>query len=307
MGDFQLLVVENDPTYIHLITQKLSDSYRLLVAKSAAKAMDVLNNNRINILLININLPDNCGLELCKKIKSDRKKYGDINIVFMIGDMTNGEPQEGVKLGASDYLLKPFDAHVLQTRIDIQTKLLRHSYLLENLAHLDGLTEIPNRQAFELTLPEVWARAQRDRSSLSLALVDLDYFKQFNDSYGHHLGDDVLIKLAQCFADTFKREADFYARYSDEVFVVLLFGCQLQNALNCIDELQHKFAQLAIKHEHSEASELVTFSAAVCTANPGVNEISEFLPSTMKLLDDAKSQGRAKVLGEDLIPICIKN
>ena len=299
-GDFQLLVVENDPTYLHLITQILGDSYRLLVAKSTAKALDLLNRNRIHILLISVNLPDNAGLDFCKQIKSERKKYGDINIVLMSNGSSPEVQLNGLKLGASDYIVKPFDGLALLTRIKLQGKLLRRAHLLEQLALLDELTEIPNRQAFDNQLPEVWSRAQQARSYLSLVFVDIDYFKQFNDSYGHLAGDELLSQLAQCFVDSFKRESDFYARYNNEQFAVLLFGCELADAVACIENLLEKFRQLDIKHEHSEAADVATCSAGVCTANPGTEDMAQLVPATTKMLQQAKTNGRARVVGGQL-------
>jgi diguanylate cyclase (GGDEF)-like protein len=294
--EFQILVVEDDPTHLHLITNCLKNDYRILIAKTQAKAFELLNNNHIDALLLDINLPDGNGFNICNEVKSNRSKYGDISIIFMTSEESASDEAYGLKIGANDYIRKPYNDDVLRARVDLQIKLLRRTQLLAQLVKLDGLTEIPNRRAFDEQLTKEWLRAKRDKVSLSLAMIDIDYFKQFNDTYGHPAGDKCLKKMAKCLVRTIQRSSDFYARFGGEEFAIILYGTELTDANKILKQLLQRFSNLGIKHEKSDVDSVVTFSAGVCTAQPYSDALDGFLEFTDGLLYQAKEQGRARVI-----------
>jgi diguanylate cyclase (GGDEF)-like protein/PAS domain S-box-containing protein len=175
---------------------------------------------------------------------------------------------------------------------------LRAAYReLETLASLDGLTRIPNRRLFDDRLEEEWRRARRGHSPISLMLIDVDYFKSFNDHYGHISGDDCLRRVAAALADRLRRHEDFLARYGGEEFAVILPDTDHQGALALAEKMRAGVEALAIPHEHSEVSPHVTISVGVAEIRgPAPDLPSRHLVETAdRALYDAKHQGRNRV------------
>ena len=294
---YQVLLVEDDPANLHIITSCLGDDYHLVIAKTRKKALELLKDKPIDICLLDINLPDGNGFEICTHIRSKRNIYGDLVIIFMTGLDSAGDESTGLRLGANDYIHKPINCLVLKARVDLQCELIRKTRLLSQVVNIDSLTEIPNRRALDDRLENEWNRAKRDKVPISLALLDIDYFKQFNDTYGHPAGDLCLKKLAWTLGQSFQRSSDFYARYGGEEFAVILSGAESLGAINKLKQTLRLFSEHNIPHSDSKVANIVTFSAGVSTASPAAEEIELFLSSADKLLYQAKEQGRNQICG----------
>ncbi len=292
---YRILIIEDDPTQLHLISGCLRYDYAISVAKTQQAGLAILATGNIDIVLLDITLPDGSGFEICRELRSNKGLYGEIAIIFMTGHDSMDDEVHGLRLGANDYIRKPFNYSVLRARIELQVQLLRKTQLLSQLANLDGLTEIPNRRAFDERLNNEWNRAKRDHLPLSLAILDIDYFKEYNDNYGHSAGDDCLKKLANCLRQTIGRSADFFARYGGEEFVIILYNAPIEDARALMQRILHNFRQLAIVHEHSQASSIVTFSAGVTTAYPVADQFSAFFDSADRYLYHAKTAGRNRI------------
>lgn len=294
--NYLILVVEDDATHLHLITSCLSENYRILIAKTRAKAIELLTTNDVDILLLDINLPDGNGFNICKEVKSSRSLYGEVSVIFMTSEESASDEAFALSIGGNDYIRKPFNDQVLIARVELQASLIRKTQLLAQLVKLDGLTEIPNRRAFDEQLTLEWNRAKRDKTSLSLSIIDIDYFKEYNDTYGHPAGDKSLKLMAKCLKDSIQRSADFFARYGGEEFVVILYGALPENPKMIMERLLQRFIKLNIPHSASTVSSVLTFSAGICTAFPEHDELAKFLPCADSLLYQAKEQGRARIV-----------
>jgi diguanylate cyclase (GGDEF)-like protein len=251
----------------------------------------------VDILLLDIKLPDGDGMELCREVMSNNDQYGDVRVVFMTGLTSADDEVRGLNLGASDYIHKPINSAVLFARVRLQAQLIRRNELLANLARIDGLTEIPNRRAFDTQLSNEWSRAKREESSLVLAIVDIDHFKLFNDHYGHPEGDKCLHAVAQFFTKTFKRGSDFVARYGGEEFAILLSGLDLNTAMQLFEKAQRDIEALGILHEVSPTKPTVSFSAGLCYTAPNSSSPDGFLAQADQQLYKAKKLGRAQTQG----------
>jgi len=168
---------------------------------------------------------------------------------------------------------------------------------LSRLANLDGLTQIPNRRRFDEYLNLEWQRHQRQQQTISLLLIDIDYFKAYNDFYGHQRGDECLIQVAQTVASSLQRPTDLAARYGGEEFVIVLPHTSPQGALTVAESVQSAIASLQISHQKSAISKYITLSIGVATIIPS----SEYSPEDLiKTADDclyqAKKKGRNKIL-----------
>jgi diguanylate cyclase (GGDEF)-like protein len=185
----------------------------------------------------------------------------------------------------------------LEHRVEERTnELMIANRQLESLVNLDGLTHIANRRRFNNYLEIEWQRHQREQRPLALILMDIDYFKRYNDSYGHQGGDDCLIQVAQVIAQTPKRPTDLTARYGGEEFVIVLCNTDTEGALKIADAVQTAIADLAIPHE-TYVNNYVTLSMGVASLIPISGQNPESLISYAdKALYTAKDQGRNRAI-----------
>lgn len=298
---YQILIVEDDPVNISVILNCIGNQYQLYIAKTREKAFQIIETTAIDLVLLDINLPDGNGFEICKELIDHKHIYGDMHVVFMTGMAQPEDEARGINLGANDYITKPINETVLKARVNLQIKLIRQTELLSNLARIDGTTEVNNRRAFDDHLQTEWNRSQRDQTPISLCLLDIDFFKQYNDTYGHPAGDDCLRNLAKCLKTNFQRGSDFVARYGGEEFAIILNKTDAAMSEHLIQKLLDDFIEFKILHEKSTVSEFVTFSAGISSIVPRGNTTPEMLlASADKQLYKAKAAGRARVCAQVL-------
>ncbi|MDY6900532.1 MAG: diguanylate cyclase, partial [Cyanobacteriota bacterium] len=175
----------------------------------------------------------------------------------------------------------------------IAEKLKIANYQLQKLADSDGLTGLANRRYFDNYLQQEWKRLSRERAFLSLIMCDVDYFKNYNDTYGHQLGDECLRRIATVLKKSIKRPADLVARYGGEEFTILLPNTDLQGTIHLAEKIRLKIKSLNISHLDSDISDCVTLSLGVATTIPRINNSPQTLIAAAdKMLYGAKSAGR---------------
>jgi diguanylate cyclase (GGDEF)-like protein/PAS domain S-box-containing protein len=164
---------------------------------------------------------------------------------------------------------------------------------LEHLAAIDGLTQVPNRRFFDQTIEREWSRLERTGEPLSLILCDVDFFKLFNDTYGHQSGDDCLRAVAKALNETAHRGGDYIARYGGEEFVAILPATDQNGAVHVAEKIRLAVQQLGIEHKSSEVAPCITLSLGVATVIPSPSTTPELLIKYAdKALYTAKSSGR---------------
>ncbi|MEB3293175.1 MAG: diguanylate cyclase [Synechococcales bacterium] len=168
---------------------------------------------------------------------------------------------------------------------------------LEKLVYLDGLTQIANRRRFDEWIQREWAVAKREQTPISLILCDVDYFKQYNDTYGHQLGDDCLCFVADAIAQSVRRPADLAARYGGEEFVVVLPNTRAEGAIQVVKSIQAYLDQVCIPHERSQVSSHVTLSFGITSLIPTeANRLDIFIETADRALYQAKQAGRNRYM-----------
>ncbi|MBE9167388.1 diguanylate cyclase [Pleurocapsales cyanobacterium LEGE 06147] len=168
---------------------------------------------------------------------------------------------------------------------------------LQNLATIDSLTQIPNRRRFDEYLNQEWDRLTREQEPLSLLLCDVDFFKRYNDTYGHQAGDSCLRIVAQTISRTAKRASDLVARYGGEEFTVILPNTNLSGAIKIAEAIQQQIENLQILHPQSDVSEFVTVSIGVVSQVPTLNDsVENLIAKADRALYLAKAQGRNRVV-----------
>jgi diguanylate cyclase (GGDEF)-like protein len=172
--------------------------------------------------------------------------------------------------------------------------------LLNELAQRDGLTGLYNRRIFDDYVLRIWRQSRREDVAIELVFVDIDYFKIYNDLYGHQAGDDCLKRVAQTIARCAKRPFDFCARYGGEEFVLVLYGPPDDYARALPEQIRYDVMDLAIEHEGSQAGDFVTVSVGVALARPGSGRsLAGAIQAADEALYRAKQEGRNRVIFKD--------
>jgi len=167
---------------------------------------------------------------------------------------------------------------------------------LERLATTDGLTQVANRRRLNEYLEQIWHLLAREQRPLSLIMCDIDFFKLYNDSYGHQQGDACLQYVAKALQDSIKRASDLVARYGGEEFAVVLPYTEVAGAEHVADSMKTAVHALQIPHKSSKVSDYVTLSVGVATTQPSIDlSLDQFVSATDKALYKAKKQGRNRI------------
>lgn len=294
----KILVAHDAELNRQMLADLLVDQYSVITAQSGEQALALALSLLPDLILMGVEMQGLDGYEVLRQLKAD-ERTASIGVIFVTSKGTPEDEERGLLLGASDYIIMPFHAAVVKARVALHLQLSRQRRMLEALANVDGLTEIPNRRQFDTTLTQEWARSTRSGQPLSLALMDVDFFKQYNDLYGHAMGDRVLKAVATALRQGMKRHGDLVARYGGEEFVLVMPDTTLLGAQDLADKMREAIASLGIPHEHSSVASIVTVSVGVaCKAS----EILDTRDDLLKLADDrlyrAKASGRNRTISQ---------
>ena len=288
-----ILVVDDMTTTLLLIHDLLKDTYEVKIAKSGTKALEILNApNDIDLILLDVELPDINGYEVCKILKNnDQTKK--IPIIFVTARNSEADEEYGLNLGAIDYITKPFNKTITKLRLKNYLDLKIKNDMLEKLSMYDGLTNIRNRRFFDETFEKTFNEIKRDKKSLAVLMIDIDFFKPYNDNYGHGQGDETLRKVAKALEKTIKRASDFVARYGGEEFVILLKNIDKTGLQTVAKNLLEAIRELKITHEYSKVEDFVTVSIGVsyCSCPDEITK-TELLLKADEALYNVKNSGR---------------
>jgi diguanylate cyclase (GGDEF)-like protein len=296
-------VVDDEKMNIELLHHGLKDLYTVIAVKEGGIAFDVAKRERPDLILLDIIMPDMDGYEICKLLKNDPETK-DIAIIFVTGKDALEDELIGLNLGAIDYFRKPLSTALVRARIKNQIELIQKTRQLEEMAWVDGLTGIWNRRMFNTKFAEACRYAQRNKRAISVMLIDIDYFKQYNDNYGHAAGDEVLVKVAKALLLGAGRPFDTVARYGGEEFIILLNDVHPQDGALVGEKVRELVEGLDIEHKFSSIHKVLTVSVGVASSG----QTNEFIDqeALLKLADkclyEAKGAGRNCVISTDFRP-----
>lgn len=253
--------------------------------KEACEKLKQLDHSDLELILLDIMMPDKDGIEALACIKNELE-MPDIPVI-MVTALSDVETLErAFNAGAVDYITKPVRRVELNARVNSVINLYREKRArvkrekeleealnqlaetnekLETLATIDELTQLPNRRLLNETLQSEWKRARRNGAYLSLIILDIDYFKNYNDTYGHQKGDECLRTIAGKLDELMLRPGDFAARYGGEEFAVILPGADRVGAVAVAERIRVGIHDLGIPHADSSISEYVTVSLGTAT------------------------------------------
>lgn len=331
-----ILLVDDKPDNLRLLSEMLSDNgYEVRRVTKGKMALITARASPPDLVLLDIKMPDMDGYEVCLQLKAD-SRTAEIPVIFMSALDELPDKVKAFTMGGVDYITKPFQLEEVLVRVKTQITLRRQQQQLQiqnrqlqeeiqrrkeieaalqrsqtelqkantelyRLAHLDGLTHVANRRRFDEYIDREWRRLAREKRPLSLIMCDVDYFKPYNDHYGHQMGDDCLRAIARAISDALKRPADLAARYGGEEFAILLPNTPLEGAIAVAEDISRSVRHLEIPHPHSQIGAIVTLSFGVGSQIPQ----SENHPSTLIDLAD-RALYRSKQNGRDRVTALLK-
>lgn len=292
----KILLVDDEPANLELLTETLEQQYQVLVAINGERALRLsLLDPQPDLILLDVVMPGMDGYEVCRRLKAD-PKTAKIPVIFITSKHALNEEHKGLELGAMDYIAKPFNLSIVQARVRNNINLKKMTDLLEEQAMIDGLTCINNRRHFDEVLEQEWRLALRNKTPLSLIMTDIDFFKRYNDTYGHGQGDECLKKVASSLAHAIQRPTDIVARYGGEEFMALLPNTDTEGAYTVAESFRSHVESLQLPHINSEAAPVVTVSVGVACITPNTSISSnDILKQADQKLYQAKAKGRNQV------------
>ncbi|OYY94915.1 MAG: hypothetical protein B7Y41_04985 [Hydrogenophilales bacterium 28-61-23] len=293
-GKPHILILDNEPASTSTLVRMLASEYKIQRAPDAHHVLDAVRrpDRRPDLVLLEVRPPAREGLDICRQIKADEMTRSVP--VMLITPRANGDDEvRGLKMGAVDCISRPFRLDVAKARIRNQVRLKINNDLLERYANQDCLTNVANRRRFDLALDAEWRRAMRDDKPLSLLMVDVDRFKQYNDRYGHREGDECLRGVAGAMVQALTRPGDLLARYGGEEFAVILPGTDLEGARLMGERLRETIANMCIFHAAQDDARRVTVSVGCANTWPSPRQdYHQLLQAADDQLYVAKNAGR---------------
>ncbi len=260
-------------------------------------ALAELNKGTLDLVLMDIEMPEVDGFELTKMMREAHPQW--FPIIFLSSNDSEEYLTKGIDAGGDDYLTKPVKQVILSAKIRAMERIVqmkgaldRANKQLEILSSIDPLTQILNRRGLEDVLASAWQSNRRQEAELSLLMLDIDFFKLYNDNYGHPQGDKCLTQVADVLNKTLNRTTDSLARYGGEEFVIVMPFTPVEGARFKAQELILALQKINIKHEYSSISPFVTVSIGIATTNDGASNISELIKQADIALYEAKEKGR---------------
>ena len=286
----------------------LSMGHEIILAEDGEQAVQLFKEEDPDLILVDVRMPGMDGFATVKQIRSIELEWRPI--LFLSGNTEIEAFVSGIKAGGDDYLYKPIDKEVLEAKlmamerivamrkelITVTAELAWETEKAQQIANQDGLTGLANRRYLNQVLAQEVKRAAREKQPLTIIMVDIDYFKRYNDQFGHLAGDDVLRKVAKIFQGSVNRAGDLVARYGGEEFCIILPNTSLAGGKEIAEDLRKSTLEAEIPHADGLSFPWLTISLGVSSQIPEPGTSAEAIIKNADMaLYDAKANGRNRV------------
>lgn len=307
---WKILVVDDDPSAVRLVREALTRAgYSFFEARDGHGALAAIREHRPDLVIMDVEMPGLSGVEVCRIVKANQGEatFGFLPIILMTV-RAGAAKVEGLELGADDFLAKPFDRLELSARVKSMLRLkgLQDALVEKNreldqkreelllLSRTDPLTDLYNRRYFQERLEAELARSHRYQVPLSCLMLDVDHFKQLNDTHGHAFGDEVLRRIAHSLRASL-RQVDLCARYGGEELVALLPETSPPDARFAAERVRASISALELR-AGPDLMVPVTASLGVATyPGPNIDSADALVRAADNCLYEAKARGRNRV------------
>jgi diguanylate cyclase (GGDEF)-like protein len=264
---FTILCIDDESSNLKILSSIFKDHHNVVASKSAHQGLQKALDLHPDIILLDVLMPQESGFELIIKLKQI-PELTHIPVIFITG-LQNVEDEElGLTLGACDYIQKPFNYAIVQARVNNHLELIRQRKLLEKCANVDSLTELPNRRKWQSDINKLWEFSEHHKTALVLGIIDIDYFKKYNDLYGHQQGDIVLRKVSNAIRRVlFTYKGEIYRCGGEEFYFHFCEQAETQVA-TILNTCLRAVTDLKISHRDSTVAEYVSISIGAVQVLP---------------------------------------
>jgi len=275
----------------------LGSEYMIYFEDDAAKGLQSAKTFNPDLILLDIVMPGITGFEVIKILKSD-KDTRDIPVIFLTGRSDVQDEELGFVLGAADYIKKPFSTAIVMLRVSHQLKMQRLLREVYNLSVEDVLTGLGNRRHFNNVLLQEWQRSARQQLPLGFMILDIDYFKKVNDTYGHVSGDAVLKAVAEIIKNSVSRSTDHVARWGGEEFAVILYETDLVGTMTVAEKIRKSIESTVFELTDNITVDITISIGVHCIVAEADSAytLKSFISDTDAALYEAKNLGRNRVV-----------
>ena len=314
----RILLVDDDRAVLMILKMLLDKSgHTVAVARNGVEALAMVKDFKPQVIMTDWIMPEMDGIEFCKALRKN-PSWRNIYVFILTAQESTDRLVEAFEAGAIDYMTKPINPKVLGARLSAGQRVVQlqeeleyerqqlHTFSVElaasnqryqQLALTDVLTDLPNRRFANEHLERQWAMAQRNGSSLSCMMIDIDFFKQINDTYGHKVGDDALKQVANILQLSVRKE-DVVCRLGGEEFLVICPDVQAESFYRYAERLRKNVSELAILDHASGKTFKLTISIGAASKSPAVLTHEMLLQLADKRLYQAKDKGRNCTVAE---------
>jgi len=287
----RILVVDDVPANVEILSFHLEDEgYEVIEAQSGEQALGILQSSEkeIDLILLDVMMPVMSGLDVLAQVKRN-PETDNIPVILVTANADDQNVAEGLDMGAFDYIIKPYSLVVLLARVRAALREKERQDLLEKWATTDPLTELYNRRHFFDLADRELERSRRLKSELSFIMLDIDFFKQVNDKYGHLTGDNALILLSGILKDAL-RKVDFCCRFGGEEFVLCLPDTPSQGAWEVAERIRTQVACTPLPTQNNQ--EIYIQVSLGIASSKREHSVEVILKRADEALYQAKESGR---------------
>ncbi|MEO0852806.1 MAG: diguanylate cyclase [Cyanobacteria bacterium J06648_11] len=312
-----IVVVDDEVTIRRMVYRAMEkEGFEIVEAENGARCLEVCEARLPNLILLDAVMPEVDGFTCCQRLRDTYlERCPPILMITVLDDRASVD--RAFEAGATDYVTKPIHWAVLRQRVrrlihsnwvmaELWQRIDRERELMEELeaanaelsrlAAVDGLTQLANRRTFDDYIRKQWKLMARNRMPLSMILADIDFYKPYNDTYGHQAGDRCLQQVSALIQDATRRPADLAARYGGEEFALVLPSTGIEGAMRVAEQIRDSMQKAAIPHSASPLGGVVTLSYGIAGIVPQPDRtLSEFIEAADRALYRAKVTGRDRI------------
>ncbi|MEO2280792.1 GGDEF domain-containing response regulator [Pseudoalteromonas pernae] len=290
-----IYIVDDEEISLEILKELLKPLGEVVGFADGASCVEACENKLPDIIIMDVNLGAVSGLQICRKLKS-MSSTKDVPIIFITASQNTHAESECWQAGGADFVNKPVNAMTLQHRVRSQLRYKQQADQLRQLTYVDELCGIYNKRYLIDSLTRDVRAAKRSHSAISLLMVDIDWFKPFNDFYGHLHGDTCLKEVAQTLKSCLLRPNDYIARYGGEEFTCVLNGTNEEEAITVATRMMEAIAHANIKHEKSEFGHVTISIGIFCAQRIENLQDKTILQHADNNLYEAKRRGRSQIV-----------
>jgi diguanylate cyclase (GGDEF)-like protein len=297
-----ILIIDDNRLQRKIIsTMVLASKQVPITANGHEQALACIEEENIDLILMDIEMPEVDGYALTSIIRKNYSRW--IPIIFLSANDSEESLIKGIDAGGDDYLIKPVKEVILSAKIramnrlsNMQRDLDAANKKLATLSCIDPLTQLLNRRGLDQVLQSTWSLTAREKSEFSLLMIGIDYFKPYNDNYGHQQGDKCLKQVSGVLSLSLSRSTDVAARYGGEEFILVLPATSIKGAEFKAKEIITRFENAQLKHKFSAVSDIISVSIGVTSTRFSAHNIEQLIKQSDKALYQAKKRGRNRCI-----------